>query len=247
MKFIFNKSKAIKFIEAASSNKSQKIFVPSLGSNATISIKSMRTTMINNGFEEFIGTHCPLEPKSDVDVNGLIEKIEKKVKNIDIDNNVELETLFHLIHLWGGNAGRGLYQIKRGGFYANINIASYKKLIKSAISSDNTKDIIEAIAQFERESKNISVAFITKHTRFFSLFNKTHLCIPIYDSVMSKNYMLEFKKKLNDYSPIKKPASAKLPRGREELALYWDAMIELSNEYHILLKDLERILFVNAR
>ena len=97
------------------------------------------------------------------------------------------------------------------------------------------------------QSKNISVAFITKHTRFFSLFNKTHQCIPIYDSVMSKNYMLEFKKKLNDYSPIKKPASAKLPRGREELALYWDAMIELSNEYHILLKDLERILFVNAR
>jgi hypothetical protein len=64
---------------------------------------------------------------------------------------------------------------------------------------------------------------------------------------MSKNYMLEFKKKLNGYSHIKQPASAKLPRGREELAIYWDAMIQLSNYYQLPLKDLERILFVNAR
>ena len=247
MKFKFNKTKAIEYITASVDKESDTVFVPSLGSDATRSIKSMRTTMVNGGFKEFINTHCPEEPKSDDDVNILIEKIEKKVKNIDINNSAELETLFHLIHLWGGNAGRGLYHTKRGGFYNNINMVSYKKLIKSAITSNNIKDIIKAIAQFEIESKNISVAFITKHTRFFSALNPTHKCIPIYDSVMSKNYMLEFKKKLNGYSHIKQPASAKLPRGREELAIYWDAMIQLSNYYQLPLKDLERILFVNAR
>lgn len=247
MKFKFNKTKAIESIKASLDKELDTVFIPSLGSDATKSIKGMRTTMKNNGFEEFINIHCPEEPKSDDDVNTLSEKIENKVKNIDINNSSDLETLFHLIHLWGGIAGRGLYQIKRGGFYNNINIDSYKKLIKSAITSSNIIDIIKAIEQFEIESKNISVAFITKHTRFFSALNPTHKCIPIYDSVMSKNYMLEFKKKLNAYSPIIQPASAKLPRGREELAIYWDAMIHLSNYYQLPLKDLERILFVNAR
>ena len=49
MKFKFNKTKAIKYINASVDKESDTVFVPSLGSDATKSIKGMRTIMKNNG------------------------------------------------------------------------------------------------------------------------------------------------------------------------------------------------------
>jgi len=247
MEFKFNKSKAIKHIEALRDKESNNVFVPSLGSNATKSINQMRTTFIKNGYKDLIEAYFP-EELSAYDVVNLTKTIEAKVKALCIDNLYDLEIIFHLIHLWGGNAGRGLYQIKRGGFKNNIkDINIYKKLIRSVISFKELDDLIKEIDEFERNTNQIGVAFITKHTRYFSALNKTYQCIPIYDSVMSKNYMLKHNKKLNQYVPINDPTTTKIPGGRKELAFYWNAMIELSLEYKISLKDLERILFVNAR
>lgn len=247
MKFVFNKAKAIKYINGSLNKKSNTVFVPSLGSDATKSIKSMRTTIIKGGFKDSIEAYCPENPSS-IDVKQLIKTIDLKVTALDINNLKDLENIFHLIHLWGGKAGRGLYQIKRGGFEANIkDITIYKKLAKAAVSFKHIEDLIEEISEFERNTREISVAFITKHTRFFSALNKNYQCIPIYDSVMSENYMLKFNEKSNQYKAILRPTSAKTPSGREELAFYWNAMIGLSQEYKITLKDLERILFVSAR
>ena len=47
MKFKFNKTKAIEYITASVDKESDTVFVPSLGSDATRRIKSMRTTMVN--------------------------------------------------------------------------------------------------------------------------------------------------------------------------------------------------------
>ena len=247
MKFKFNKSKAIKYINASIDKESNRVFVPSLGSDATHSIKSMRTTIIKGGYKDFIEDYCPENPSS-ADIKKLIKTIEAKVQALDIDNLKDLENIFHLIHLWGGKAGRGLYQIKRGGFKTNVkDITVYKKLVKAAKSFKQIEDLIEEIAEFERNTREISVAFITKHTRFFSALNKRYQCIPIYDSVMSENYMLKFNKRSNKYKPILQPTSASEPRGRKELAFYWESMINLSQECNLSLKDLERILFVNAR
>lgn len=247
MKFRFNKIKAVKYIKSSKDKESDTVFVPSLGSDATKSIKAMRTTIINGGYKDIIEAYFPEEP-SYLDVDKLIKTIEAKVKALDINNLKDLENIFHLIHLWGGNAGRSVYQIRRGGFTNNLkDINAYKKLVMSAISFKKIEDLIEEIAEFERNTHFISVAFITKHTRYFSALNKTYQCIPIYDSVMSKNYMLKFNKKQNQYMPINAPTSSKMPSGREELFFYWNNMFELSKEYKISLMDLERILFVNAR
>lgn len=247
MKFKFNKTKAIKLIKASKDRESDKVFVPSLGSYAMGSINSMRTTFINNGYKNLIEAFFP-EELSAADVDKLTKMIEVKVRTLDIDDLKDLENIFHLIHLWGGRAGRGFYQIKRGGFKNNIkDINFYKKLIISAINFKQLDDLIEDIAEFQRNTHLIGVAFITKHIRFFSALNETYPCIPIYDSVMSYNYMLKFNKKLNQYIPIERPTTTTQPIGKEELAFYWKTMIELSGEYKISLKDLERILFVNAR
>lgn len=247
MKFKFNKTKAIKLIKASKDRESDTVFVPSLGSDATKSIKTMRKFIIKGGYKDSIEAFFPEDPSA-ADVDKLVKIIEVKIRALDIDDLKDLENIFHLIHLWGGRAGRGLYQIGRGGFKNNIkDINFYKKLITSTINFKQLDDLIEDIAEFERNTHQISVAFVTKHIRFFSALNETYPCIPIYDSVISYNYMLKFNKKLNQHIPIKHPTTTQYPIGKEELAFYWKTMIELSGEYKISLKNLERILFVNAR
>ena len=119
MKFRFNKIKAVKYIKSSKDKESDTVFVPSLGSDATKSIKAMRTTIINGGYKDIIEAYFPEEP-SYLDVDKLIKTIEAKVKALDINNLKDLENIFHLIHLWGGNAGRSVYQLRRGGFTNNI-------------------------------------------------------------------------------------------------------------------------------
>lgn len=154
----------------------------------------------------------------------------------EIDNysqNTDVEKIFHLIQIWGGWTGRSIY-VRGGGYLSNKVMPRYKTLIKACLAvhdnSDNSRDsIYNAIRAFDRNVKNISISFITKHTRFWLYKNMRENALPIYDKVMAKGFMHLSDPKWKDLRP------------------YWEQMIQQAEEEHVSLMCLERRLFNQFR
>lgn len=241
MKFKFNLTKANQKIKQSSDNS-----MPSLGHVAVKSIKTMRTNMLKMGFEKFISTYLPYPPNIDSEED-LRRKIYVEIEKYKKEKNLKtLENIFHLIQLWGGNAGRLVY-IRNEGFSNNINIKAYKELAECSMHAKNLNELVDEIAKFKSQSKYIGVAFLTKHTRFFSRFNKNFKFMPIYDSEMSRGYLKKFNRKQNKYLQVKNPTRIDTPTGKAELLFYWESMIRLGEEHDKNLEEVERILFVSTR
>ena len=250
MKFKFNKKEAIKIIQLANNLSAGHADQQDLTEAAILSVKQMRKNMINNAGDKIkaiIEEYLPNENISIGEIRSLEERINKKVKKYEFTRNEnQLEEIFHLIHLWGGNTGRNIY-VMGGGFNKNIKISSYKKLIDTAIDFSRIDELVNQISIFKSKSSNICTPFITKHTRFFSQRNKLLPFLPIYDSLLSEGLMQKWSNKYKKYKKINIPISPAKKSGQDELSYYWMSMIELSNELKMSLNKLERILFNHFR
>ena len=250
MKFKFNKKKALKIIQSENDLNSGQGDQQDLTEAAILSVKQMRKNMLNNAGDKvkaIIQKYLPNENISIQEIRSLEEKINKKVKKYEITRNEnQLEEIFHLIHLWGGNTGRNIY-VMGGGFKKNIRISSYKKLIDAAIDVSRIDELVNQISIFKSNSSNICTPFITKHTRFFSQQNKLLPFLPIYDSLLSAGLMQKWSNKYKKYKTLNIPSSPAKKIGQNELSFYWMNMIELSNELKMSLNKLERILFNHFR
>ena len=250
MKFKFNKKKALKIIQSENDPNSGQGDQQDLTEAAILSVKQMRKNMLNNAGDKIkaiIQKYLPNENISIQEIRSLEEKINKKVKKYEITRNEnQLEEIFHLIHLWGGNTGRNIY-VMGGGFKKNIRISSYKKLIDAAIDVSRIDELVNQISIFKSNSSNICTPFITKHTRFFSQQNKLLPFLPIYDSLLSAGLMQKWSNKYKKYKTLNIPSSPAKKIGQNELSFYWMNMIELSNELKMSLNKLERILFNHFR
>ncbi len=217
----FQKDLALKIIE---NHLSKDIEIEPLGEKAISAIKTMKTNLEKKGYEDLTKKYFD----KDITINCIsrFEETIKKIVESFYKNNsiISPEELFHTIQLWGGGEGRYIY-VKGGGFKENFNPESYAELINSSFNSTNVENLLNEINKFNNLNKFINVAFITKHTRFLTLQNKQFSGLPIYDSVMSKNFMLE------KYANLK------------HLEEYWKNMIEISNSKKMQLDVLERILF----
>lgn len=250
MKFKFNKKEALKIIQFENDLNSGQGDQQDLTEAAILSVKQMRKNMLNNAGDKIkaiIQKYLPNENISIQEIRSLEEKINKKVKKYEITRNEnQLEEIFHLIHLWGGNTGRNIY-VMGGGFKKNIRISSYKKLIDTAIDFSQIDELVNQISIFKSNSSNICTPFITKHTRFFSQQNKLLPFLPIYDSLLSAGLMQKWSNKYKKYKRLNIPSSPAKKTGQNELSFYWMNMIELSNELKMSLNKLERILFNHFR
>lgn len=217
---MFNKTLVQKIVEDTNIN---KIKIQPLSDKAIKSIRGMKTILIKNGFENIIKNNLPNELNIEV-ISSLEDNIFKKIDAYYISQNTELlEEIFHCVQLWGGVAGRNIYVMGKG-FVDNFNLISYKKLANTINKISNLREVVEALQEFKSANKHINVSFITKHTRFMSAKNEIFGQLPIYDSVLSKNLMNE-------------------DPNFKSLEHYWEEMINLSKEYNIGVKDLERIIF----
>ena len=217
----FQKELALKIIE---NHLYKDIKIEPLGKKAISAIKTMKTNLEKKGYEDITKKYFD----KDITLN-CISRFEETIKNTvesfyNKRSTISTEDPFHTIQLWGGGEGRYIY-VKGGGFKKNFNSKSYIELINSSFNSTSVGNLLNEIIKFNNLNKFINVAFITKHTRFLTLQNKQFPGLPIYDSVMSKNLMLE------KYANIK------------HLEEYWENMIEISNTKKIQLDVLERILF----
>ena len=144
----------------------------------------------------------------------------------------DLEEIFHLIQIWGGNSGRGIYVFGEGGFKWEEIAPHYQRLVDVYLSTKDINEasidkLVEVVKEFNKSVKNINVAFITKHTRYWLYRNLELNALPIYDSIMA-NYVMQKAIDIKD------------------LQEYWKVMIAKAKQLEIGLVPLERQIFKYA-
>ena len=148
----------------------------------------------------------------------------------DYKRGDDMEVIFLLIQTWGGISGRGIF-VRGGGYDWSFIKKDYHELVEAclnvkSVTDDSIQYLVSAVNRFNKRVKNLGVAFITKHTRFWlhkSLGENNAL--PIYDSIMARNVM------------TKDSAQSK------DLAEYWTVMSEMARNLHVGLVPFERQLF----
>ena len=85
-----------------------------------------------------------------------------------------LKKIFVRIHLWGGNAGRGVF-VRNGGFEVNFNSELYLRSIDVCEKGNYLESL-----RIMNTLKYVNTAFSTKHIHFWSNGKA-----PIYDSIIA--------------------------------------------------------------
>ena len=154
------------------------------------------------------------------------------------ENGASLERVFHLIQIWGGIMGKGIYNLQE--FNWPMVEAVYRPFVDffrnifhldnaTLIGADAMVGVFYA-ALHDVHHKGMSVAFITKHSRFWMHRNMPDQMLPIYDSTFSLHVMQK--------GPMAK---------KRDLLPYWRAMINKAEMEHVSLTALERQLFDHFR
>lgn len=188
------------------------------------SVKSMITLLVRKGI---VAKSVFTKLKTDDDIESLIlEKVKKYSYGDDI------EEIFHLIQIWGGITGRGVYILDES-FDWNKIAPYYQKLIESCIftkeiNEDSIGKLVATANEFNKSVRHIGVSFITKHMRYWMYHSSGNDALPIYDRIMAKCVMRKNTAQIS------------------HLSKYWKAMIEKSRQLNISLMALERQIFKYA-
>lgn len=163
---------------------------------------ALRKTDIDKAIVTVVKKHTH---QGDVDIilyginnlSDLEQRILGYVSVCDISDNALLEKIFHLIQIWGGNSGRYFYLKKQNKFQQNqfsTYAKEYKVLVDAClklqgpIPCPNDCKNLAAFVRKNAKIPNLGVSFISKHIRFWTFRNLKQNALPIYDSIMAKNY-----------------------------------------------------------
>lgn len=185
------------------------------------SVKSMVTLLTRKGIV------CEKIFDSIKNDDELEQTILLKIKNYKIVDDLEL--IFHLIQIWGGSTGRGIY-VLGDGFDWNKIKHHYQNLVSRCIEVASMDEqamcfVVDAVRQFDHSVEQMGVSFITKHTRYWLYKAVGYDALPIYDSIMARFVMQK-----------KSATMIHLPE-------YWTAMMKKAKECEIGLMQLERQIF----
>ena len=192
----------------------------------------MRTLLVRRNLipEDFVNEDTSMIAL-EREITGIIDNCDSQAEVPD----AILERVFHLIQIWGGVSGRGIYVGQPfewtafGPVYRNlINICRNV----GVVDDNSCREVYAAIKTFLDDLKAINykglgVAFTTKHVHFWTHKNLPDNMLPIYDSTFAR-YITEE----GDY--------ATLPH----LLQFWSAMRRKAEIEGIGLTKLERRLFV---
>lgn len=203
-------------------------------------IPQMNTNMSNNGFKhiiDFVNSKTNNNITAQTLEKLIKNEIEKYVKASNNDDNL-LKIIFHLIQLWGGNAGRRFYFSG-----AVINFVKYKSLINLVLKTNNPELIITELKKIinseNNDTKLINIAFITKHISLWQRFGtKLTNPLPIYDSIIAKNVMgvVTFNKKNKNWVGFTN-------NDWKSLLIYWENMNSAASNLNMSTSQIERQVF----
>jgi hypothetical protein len=131
-----------------------------------------------------------------IDFGEALQNIENQIKILILQYSEKpddkiLKQVFHYIHFWGGNTGRGIY-VQKGGFKENFKLKTYKEIVEKikTLKQDTLSEDLKEIEKLIVTIPFIGVAYGTKHLRFWSIYaNKNGIELPILDSVIAKNLL----------------------------------------------------------
>ena len=202
-------------------------------------IPQMITNMSNSGFKHIIDF---VNIKTTNNITSLtLEKLIKdeieKYVNAKNKEDELFEKIFHLIQLWGGNAGRMFY------FSGKVNFVEYKSLINLVLKTNDPELIISELKKIinseNDDSKLINIAFITKHVSLWQRFGTNFKNpLPIYDSIIAKNVMgvVKFNKKNKKWEGFTN-------NDWKSLSIYWESMNSAALFLRVSTSQIERQVF----
>lgn len=200
-------------------------------------IPQMITNMSNSGFKhiiDFANSKTTNNITSQTLEKLIKDEIEKYVKAINKEDEL-LEKIFHLIQLWGGNAGRMFY------FRGRVNFVNYKSFINLILKTNDPKEIITELRKIinSNDSKHINIAFITKHVSLWQRFGtKLTNPLPIYDSIIAKNVMgvVTFNNRNKNWEGFTN-------NDWKSLFIYWENMNSAASFLNVSTSQIERQVF----
>jgi uncharacterized protein (DUF1697 family) len=194
-------------------------------------VKARATSMRINGYG-YILNNFDVSPTTPNEIEPVIME---KLNGINIENDNNLEEIYHLIQLWGGNSSRDSYLRYAKKFRSKL-LENYKELVSKVINKNcKIEEITEACKKFSDATYGINISFITKHLRFWQKAFEFNNPLPIYDEIMA------------EYSMGKKTTNNEW----KDLKIYWENMlisaqeIKENNEFeNFSTWELERQLFI---
>lgn len=118
-------------------------------------------------------------------IRRLIDQVEKEM------TDDQLVTIFVLIQMWGGIAGRGVF-VRGDDWPANFDVNTYRKGIGN-IEENEISLALETL----NEISYVSTAFSTKHIKFWSRDK-----FPVFDSIISSIVFGRRTPRANDYTRL---------------------------------------------
>jgi hypothetical protein len=209
--------------------------IPLLIGQGTLS--QMITNMSKYPESSFVIQYANNRMNNNITLSELENLIREEIQDYTINSSTDkLILIFHLIQLWGGNAGRMFYF--RG---INIDFNEYESLVKTALQTNNPEIVKNALMSFLQSKKNkfINIAFITKHIAMWQRFGTEFINpLPIYDSIIAKNIMGKaiFNRKSNSWVGFTN-------NDFEGLVKYWENMLIVSQELNVSTVQIERQIF----
>lgn len=199
-------------------------------------LQQMILNMSKHGFNNIIEL-TRKKTNNKITLESLEQLIEIEIKNYLMNRSKEnLIFIFHLIQLWGGNAGRMFYF--KG---SNIDFIEYEYLISKILTSCTPNNIVLELKKFikSRNTKFLNIAFVTKHISLWQRFGTNfENPLPIYDSIIAKNIMgvVTYNKKTKKWSGITN-------NDWKSLECYWENMLKVAKIENVSTATIERQLF----
>jgi hypothetical protein len=138
-----------------------------------------------------------------------------------------LQSVFHLVQLWGGEHGRYIYVQGPVFDWAEVG-PSYRNLVRSCLEEGRTLDSLARKSKafntaMQIQGRRLGLSFITKHVHFWTTVPRGGNALPIFDNIIARGL--------------------KLRSNWEYLPVYWKGMEDKSRKLGISMDALERQLF----
>lgn len=148
-------------------------------------------------------------------------------------SNTDLEEIFHLIQLWGGNGSKTFYTQKR-----KLKIEVYEEFVSSIIKNESVFAACISVDKLVNQIPNFNITFAVKHVSIWQRFTiHSVLKLPFYDHHIAMNIM-------GRYTTNQAGKRIGVTNNHyRDLMNYWVKMLEAADFLEIDVLDIERHIY----
>ncbi|MFN3589282.1 MAG: hypothetical protein ACK4UP_07845 [Spirosomataceae bacterium] len=160
--------------------------------------------------------------------------IGKRISDYYLSQKTEdLEEIFHLIQLWGGNGSKTFYTQKR-----KLKIEIYEEFVRTIVSCESVFAACISVDKLVNQIPNFNITFAVKHVSIWQRFTPhSVLKLPFYDHHIAMNIM-------GRYTTNQAGKRIGVTNNHyRDLMNYWVKMLEVADLLEIDVLDIERHIY----